>query len=133
MAGKLSGKAQSRLNTVRLMTDKVQHVYSLVERFAATRDQKQAEQAAPPLKRAFGRLKLDLMGAGLDAMSQLAGSMEIAAGRGGALATKTRILREGIASIRFQLEQEQRAIVAEDERERAKEAARDAESTGSGP
>ncbi|HUE77995.1 MAG TPA: hypothetical protein VMM83_08645 [Longimicrobiales bacterium] len=133
MAGKLSGKAQSQLNTLRLMADKVQHVYGLVERFAATRDAKQAEQAAPPLKRALGRLKLDLMGAGLDALSQLAGSMEIAAGRGGAPAQKTRILREGIGSIRFQLEQEQRAIIAEDQREQAGEQGADGDRPEAGP
>jgi hypothetical protein len=67
------------------------------------------------MKRAFGRLKLELMGAGLDTMSQLAGAMEIAAGRGGAPHQKARILREGVGSLRFQVEQEQRKVIREDQ------------------
>lgn len=101
------------------MSDRVQHVYGLVERFAASRDEKQAGQQAQPLKRAFSRLKLELMGAGFDGMSQLAGAMEIAAGRGSALRTKIRILREGIGSLRFQVEQEIRKTVSEDEQARS--------------
>jgi hypothetical protein len=69
---------------------------------------------AMPLKRAFGRLKLDLMGAGLDTLSQLAGSMEIAAGRGNAQHQKVRILREGVGSMRYQVEQEQRQIMTDE-------------------
>jgi hypothetical protein len=99
------------------MSDKVQSAYGLVERYAATRDEHQAEMMAQPLKRAFGKLKLELMGAGLDSLSQLAGAMEIAAGRGGAKNSKARILREGVGSLRFQIEQEQRKTISEDEEE----------------
>jgi hypothetical protein len=131
MAGKLSPKAQIKINALRTLTDKVQHVHGLVERFAATRNQKEADRMSQPMKRAFARLKLDLMGAGFDTMSQLAGAMEIAAGRGGSQSNKARILREGVGSLRFQVEQEQRKIAAEDEREQrkaeAKEAARSAQ------
>lgn len=112
MAGLLSPQAQQKVAALRTMADKVQHVYGLVERFAATRDQRQAEALAQPLKRAFGRLKLELMGAGFDSMSQLAGAMEIAAGRSGA--SRPRILREGIASLKFQVEHEARRVVSED-------------------
>jgi hypothetical protein len=113
MAGKLSPQAQMKLASLQAMADKVQHVHGLVERFATTRDQRQAEQLALPLRRAFGRLKLELMGAGLDTLSQLAGSMEIAARRGGSATTKSRILREGVGSLRFQVEMEQRKIISE--------------------
>lgn len=101
------------------MSGRVQHVYGLVERFASSRDEKQAGSLAQPLKRAFSKLKLELMGAGFDGMSQLAGAMEIAAGRGSALRTKIRILREGIGSLRFQMEQEIRKTVSEDEQTRS--------------
>jgi hypothetical protein len=121
MAGPLSPSAQQRIAALNKMADKVQHVYGLVERFASSRDEKQAQQQTQPLKRAFGKLKIELMGAGFDGMSQLAGAMEIAAGRGGALRTKIRILREGIGSLRFQVEQEIRKTVSEDEQSRSKE------------
>ena len=57
--------------------------------------------------------------------------MEIAAGRSGSQSVKTRILREGIASIKFQMELEQRTILAEESRMQhdkmeEKEAAKDA-------
>ena len=54
------------------------------------------------------------MGAGLDSISQLAGGMEIAAGRSGNQGTKTRILREGVGSVKFQMELAQRLILAEE-------------------
>ncbi len=130
MAGKYSPKAQIKINALRSMADKVQHVYGLVERFASTKNPKEADRMSQPMKRAFGKLKLDLMGAGFDHMSQLAGAMEIAAGRGGSQRNKARILREGVGSLKFQVEQEERKIAAEDEREQrraAEEEARKAE------
>lgn len=131
-----------KLATLRAMADKVQHVHGMVERYATTQDPRQADALAIPMKRAFGRLKIELMGAGLDVLSQLAGSMEIAAGRGSSKQQKSRILREGVGSLRFQVDQEQRKVVSEDkatreraEREAAEQEARDAgEGTrGSGP
>lgn len=113
MAGKLSSKAQVQLAKLAEFENKAQHVYGLVERFAAARG-KEAEALAMPLKRAFGRLKIELMGAGMDSLSQLAGAMEVAAGRGGSQHSKSRILREGVTSIKFQLELEQRTILRDE-------------------
>lgn len=115
MAGKLSPRAQQKLSSLQQLGDKVQHVHGLVERYAGARDSRQAEAQSLPLRRAFGRLKIELMGAGFDHMSQLAGSMEIATRRGGSQRTKARILREGVASLRFQVEQEQKKVVSEDQ------------------
>lgn len=126
MAGKLSPKAQIKINALRTMSDKVQHVHGMVEKYAVTKNAKEAERMVQPLKRAFGKLKLDLMGAGFDNMSQLAGAMEIAAGRGGSPRNKTRILREGVGSLRFQVDQEQRKIAAEDQREQRRAAEKEA-------
>lgn len=117
MAGKHSPQATQKLATLQTMVDRVQAVYGQVERYAATRDPEQAQALTMPLRRALGKLKLDLMGAGLDSLSQLAGSMEIATRRGGSQQNRARILREGIGSMRFQIEQEQRRVMAEDERE----------------
>lgn len=116
MAGKLSPKAQIRLNTLRDMEDKVQHVYSLIEQYAAAKGPA-ADMFAMNVKRAFGRLKLELMGVGLDSLSQLAASMELAAKRGGNQASKLRVLREGVGTIRFNIELEQRSVKAADEAE----------------
>lgn len=113
MSGNFSPQVQMKLATLQAMGEKVHHVYAMVERYAGTRDPKQAELLGQPLKRSFGRLKLELMGAGLDTLSQLAGSMEIAAGRGTSHHQKSRILREGVGSLRFQVDQEQRKVISE--------------------
>lgn len=125
MAGNLSPAAQLQLATLQRMAEKVQHVHGLVERFASTRDPRQTEMLTQPMKRAFGRLKLEFMGAGLDSMSQMAGSMEIAAGRGSPPQSKSRILREGVGSIKSQLEQEQRKVLTEEKAMQARAAAKD--------
>ena len=125
MSGNLSPQTRLKLATLQGMADRVQHVHGMVERYAATRSESHAQMLVLPLKRAFGQLKLDLMGSGFDAMSQLAGSMEIAAGRG-SRRQRIRVLREGVGSLRFQVEQEQRKLISDDraaqeaeERERA--------------
>lgn len=104
-----------KLASLRAIADKVQNVHGQVERFATTRDPRQAELLTPPLKRAFGRLKVELLGAGLDSLAQLASSMEVAAGRGGSQRQKIRILREGVGSMRSQVEHEQRRIRSEEQ------------------
>lgn len=109
MAGKLSPAASAKLSELEALGSRVARCHSLVEQFAASRGQ----MDAIPMKRAFGELKRAMMGAGFDPIAQLAGAMEIAAGRGASPGVKTRILREGMGSIRFQLELEQRAIIQE--------------------
>jgi hypothetical protein len=94
------------------LTRKVQRVYSMIEQFAVVKNG--ADALSQSMKRELQRLKMQLMGAGLDSISQLAGGMEIAAGRSGNQSVKTRILREGVASIKFQIELESRSILAEE-------------------
>jgi hypothetical protein len=115
-----------KMASLQAMADRVQHVHAMTERYAATRDPRKLQLLGMPLKRAFGKLKLELMGAGLDTLSQLAGSMEIAAGRGGSQRQKCRILREGVGSLRFQIEQEQRRLIADDQAARLRAEARGA-------
>ena len=113
MSGKLSPRARMKMAKLQTMADKVQHVHGMVEKYASTRSDQHAQILVLPLKRALGQLKLDLLGAGFEAMSQLAGSMEVAAGRG-TRRQRTRILREGVGSLRFQVEHEQQKVVSEE-------------------
>jgi hypothetical protein len=128
----LSPAALQKMATLHHMTERVQHLHGLVERFATTRDPKLAEPLVQPMKRAFGRLKLELSGAGLDSLSQLAGSMEVAAGRGGSVQMKIRILRDGVGSIRFQLDQEARSVASEDQASQARVKAAEADAAAGG-
>lgn len=120
MAGKLSPSAQARLATVSEFANRVQRVHGLVEQYASSKTN--PDQYLMPMTRGFGQLKMMFMGAGLDAMSQLCGSMEIASKRGLSYMQKVRILREGVGSLRFQLELEQRAIVSEDQARQTRDA-----------
>jgi hypothetical protein len=121
MAGKLSPSAQGRLAIVNEFVNRVQRVHGLVEQYATSKTN--PDQYVMSMTRGFGQLKMLFMGAGLDSMSQLCGSMEIASKRGLSHMQKVRILREGVGSLRFQLEMEQRAIVSDDQARQAREAA----------
>jgi hypothetical protein len=112
MAQKLSSRAQVRLANLREFEQKTQRVYGLVEQYASNRAD--SETLAMSVKRALAQLKRDLLGAGFEQLSQLAGSMEIAAGRRTSQQAKSHILREGVGSIRFQIELEERVTVSDD-------------------
>jgi hypothetical protein len=107
MAGKLKPAAQAKLGELEVLNQRIARCHALVEQFAASK----GTMDSAYLKRAFGDLKRNLMGQGYDAQAQVAGGMEIAAGRGASFSVKTRILREGIGSLKFQMELEQRVII----------------------
>ncbi len=107
-----SARAQARLATLREFEQKTQRVYGLVERYASARAD--SESLTLTVKRALGTLKRELLGSGFEQLSQLAGQMEIAAGRRISQQAKSHILREGVGSIRFQLDLEARTTVKED-------------------
>jgi hypothetical protein len=117
----VSPSAQGRLAILNEFAARVQRVHGLVELYATSKSKPAQYQMA--ITRGFGQLKMQLMGAGLDAMSQLCGSMEIASKRGLSFMQKVRILREGVGSLKFQLEMEQRAVVSDDEARQARAAA----------
>ncbi|HEX6133675.1 MAG TPA: hypothetical protein VFZ24_06925 [Longimicrobiales bacterium] len=117
---KLSPTAVARLSVLNEFLSRVQRVHGLVEQYATNRTN--PDQYLMPMTRAFSKLKLQFMGAGFDSMSQLCGSMEIASKRGLSYMQKVRILRDGVGSLKFQLELEQRAVVSDDQARRAKEA-----------
>jgi hypothetical protein len=127
MSGKLSSGAQVKLATLGEFSSRVQHVHGLVEMYASSKANQ--EQYQLPIQRAFGKLKLQFMGAGLDSLSQLSGSMEIAARRGMSPMTKARILREGVGSLKFQLELAQRTVISDEQAEQRRTAEPDDEAT----
>lgn len=123
MSGTLSPNAQTKLASLGEFLSRVQHVHGLVEQYAAAKTHQ--DQLQMQMQRAFGKLKLQFMGAGFDTLSQLSGSMEIAAKRGLSQVAKARILREGVGSLKFQLELAQRTVVSEDQAEQRRAAASD--------
>lgn len=111
MAGTHGARARQRLGELEAVQNRIQTIHGLVERYAAERAD--VEPHLVGLRRAFNRLKLDLSGMGLDAMAQVCGGMELVARRGGSQIFKARILREGVGSLRMQLDVEQRVARSE--------------------
>jgi hypothetical protein len=111
MAGKLTPAAQVKLAEIATISERLHRVHGLVEQFAA--DRANGEQYLLPISRAFGQLKMLFTGSGFDAMAQLAGSMEMASRRGLSQAARIRVLRDGVGSLRFQLDLEQRMLQTE--------------------
>ena len=109
----MSGKAaaQARHHALLDFSDKVQRIHGLVEQYAMGRNN--PDEYLPPIGRAFARLKTAFLGAGLDSLSHLCGSMEIAARRRHTRQMKIRILRDAVASMRLQLDVEMRSLLAE--------------------
>ena len=125
MSGKLSPSAQLRLATLQDLERRVQSIHGLVETYAATKQKPENYEMA--IKRGFTQLKMHFMGAGMDAMSQLAASMEMATKRGMSQLNKTRILREGVGTMRFQIELEARTVVSEDQAKKRDAAEKEAQ------
>lgn len=128
MAGKLSPTANLQILEIGEFLTKVHRLNGLVEQYATARQKPEMYEMA--IRRGFQQLKLQFMGAGYDAISQLCGGMEIAMKRGGSQQFKSRILREGIGSVRFQLELAQRSIAAEDMAAQGRRAEAEASESG---
>jgi len=110
----LGTQERQRLAELETFQQRIQHLHGLVERFAAERQDLEPHVTA--LRRAFNRLKMELAGAGFDSMSQLCASLDTAAKRSGSKPFKTRILRDGVGSLRMQIDVEQRSVRAMEEK-----------------
>ncbi len=102
----LTPQAQAKLASLDTFALKAQRLYGLIEQFAA--DRKGGDMQSSAIKRAVVQLKREFLAVGYDAMSQLAGAMEMAVSRGSNQQAKARILRETVGSLRSQIEIEQR-------------------------
>jgi len=112
MAGKLSPSAQTRLALLEGFFPLTSRLHTLIEQWAVARAGQETLNGS--IKRAADQLKLKFMGVGLDSLSQQAGAIAMAAARGGNPAQKARILRENMASLKFQLDLAMRTVVRDD-------------------
>ena len=113
MAVKLSPTAQQRVTMYEGFSPHVARLNSLIEQFAVARANRDELRAS--LKRAAAQIKLRFMTVGLDQLAQACGSIEMACSRGGNPGQLTRILRELVGSLKFQLDLEIRTIIREDQ------------------
>lgn len=112
MAGKLSPNAQQQVALLESFTSDIGRINSLIEQYAAAKVGH--DQLKASLKRAASRTKMKLMSAGLDQLSQLCGTIELAVSRPGPPAQQIRTLRELVGSLKFQVDLAARTIVREE-------------------
>src|SRR5688500_9755329 len=98
---KMSARANLAVLEIGEFITKVARLHGLVEQYAAAKTN--AQQYEMPAMRSLQQLKLQLMSAGFDSLSQICGGMEMALRRGGSQVTKVRTLREGVGTLKFQL------------------------------
>jgi hypothetical protein len=99
---------RQRIQSIETLRLRVQHAHGLVERLATGSKENEAQTLG--VRRALAQLRLQFIGNNFPALAQTCSTMEMAARRGSSPAIKARALREGIGSLRFQLELEQRAL-----------------------
>lgn len=122
MAGKLGPAAQQRVLLLESFTNDIGRLNSLIEQYAAA-TRTAHENLNSSIRRLAGQLKLKMTGAGLDAMGQACGAIEMAASRGLQPQQKSRIMRENVGSLKFQIELAIRTVIREDGEQKAKEKA----------
>jgi hypothetical protein len=112
MVQKLSAGANLRIGQIGEFLTKVARLHGLVEQYAAAKAN--PGQYEMPAMRNVQQLKLQFMSAGFDSLSQLCGGMEMSIRRGGSQVAKAKTLREGVATLKFQLELAARSTKSED-------------------
>ena len=113
MAGRLSPTAQARLSLLQSFDPLISRLHNLIEQWAVARSGQDTLNVS--IRRTADQLKLKLMGAGLESLSQQAGAIALAASRAGNPTQKARVLRENMASLKFQVELAMRTIIREDQ------------------
>jgi hypothetical protein len=120
---KMSPSAALKVTELESYSPRVGRLNSLVEQFAA--DKVNPDNWSHQIKRTAGDLRLKLMTAGFESLSQICGTMVMTLSRSGNHGVKTRALREQVGNLKFQLENAIRTVVREDELERRKEEAKE--------
>jgi len=108
---KLTPVAQQKLLQISDFQLRVQRLHGMVEQYATAKVNASLHEA--PIRRAAEHLKITLIGAGYAQLAQVAASIAMALRRGGSAAGKARALREGVGTLRAQLDTEQRIVAAE--------------------
>lgn len=110
MAGKLSAKAQQKLDLLEQARRKTDRLHSLVEQYVSTKQELYASQAG----RTATELGRALMQAGYGVMADYTNQIAMGAKRGGATQAKFRALRDAVAALRGGVERAEKAVYTEE-------------------
>jgi hypothetical protein len=115
MAGqKLSAKATEKVEFLDYVLTQCEHLAADVEQFAAAKKPAQADWVRQGIARELGHMRQRAMSKNLGVLADEIGRLAVQAGGGGGQQMKTRILRDGVVSLRSAFERYRKAAVDAD-------------------
>ena len=120
--GKLSAKATETVEFLDYIIRQCDHLASNVEEFASAKKPAQADWARQGIHRELGHLRQRAMVKNLGVLADEIGRLAVQAGGGGSQQMKTRILRDGVGSMKAACERMRKGTVDADKAEQAAKA-----------
>jgi hypothetical protein len=115
MAGqKLSAKATETVEFLDYLISQCEHLAADVEQFAAAKKANQADWVRQGIARELGHMRQRAMAKNLGVLADEIGRLAVQAGGGGSQQMKTRMLRDGVTSLRAAFERYRKAAVDSD-------------------
>jgi hypothetical protein len=112
MAKQLSAQAQQRIESLVQARRNLDRIHNLVEQYASAR--KGQDTFASMIARTAVQLSRLLLNNGFGVMADHANQIGLTAKRGGATQSKFRGLREGVGSLRGELERSEKSVLADE-------------------
>ena len=120
--GKLSGKATETVEFLDYVLRQCDHLAVNVEEYASARKSTQADWARQSIARELGHLRQRAMVRNLGVLADEIGRLAVQAGGGGSPQMRTRILRDGVVSLKAACARMRRATVEADKGDQAERA-----------
>ena len=117
MSLKLSAKAQEEVEFLEHVLTICSHLSSMVEQFASAKTKGPMDMYQQQITRALTQLRQNAMIKNLGFVADAAGILGVAAARGSQV-SRTRVLREGAASLKQLVERTMKATIDADHREK---------------
>ena len=120
--GKLSGKATETVEFLDYVLHQCDHLAGAVEEFASAKKPAQADWARQGIARELGHLRQRAMVKNLGVLADEIGRLSVLASGGGSPQMKTRILRDGVSSMKAACERMRKTTIDSDKAEQATKA-----------
>jgi hypothetical protein len=117
--GKMSGKATETVEFIDYVIHQSEHLAVAVEEYASAKKAAQADWARQGIARELGHLRQRAMVKNLGVLADEIGRLAVQASGGGSQQMKTRILRDGVTSMKAACERMRKATVDADKADQA--------------
>ena len=121
--GKLSAKVSETVEFLDYVLRQCDHLATAVEEYASAKKSAQADWARQTIARELGHLRQRAMVRNLGVLADEIGRLAVHAGGGGSQGMKTRILRDGVSSMKAACERMRKGMIDADKAEQAAEKA----------